>query len=815
MFYLFGGCSKDIKGPDRINVPPTVQFVNIPVERARFSTDTTIYWYGTDIDGFIKTYRYAVVESSVVGDPETFLNQDRTDFSINPDSIEWTNIEVTLQNTGTNDRVRMSADISDPVRKYVASYVFLQAIDNLGAKSEIVYRSFLKNNHFPNTAIGINSINEPYINAISPNGILEGVKVGFSGTDPIDHRLGDEPPFEYRWKLFGPFTDSVIHIIETQYIDSVFMDNFGDLYRAGETLKVYLGLDTTIDSSVVPYDTTIDSSFNPIPVVKIKGANQFGSWNYTILGINPALDSMVLDSSHYSKFDSLTAFDNMLVDSSTFNYATEVNIYDIFRRQQLPPEADTTRQMKFVIWAQCRDDANTPDKIPAFDFFSAIDPKYERDVVVLDAGRYSRQSHQNYPVFPRAYPYSSMTEYADSFTVRNVFGDYINKWKPGSFDAVNVLPRSIRAGSPMYYDLFGCTVDYYTSVLLHRSDSAVGVTMREILKHKIVILVKDETDGSLDLESLEGSYVLDALNAGLSCWAMARAGANPGFVDNGGVPIMSDLYTQYFGVEEFHTDVWQTRTAEGITDFAPRIEDFIGAGAIIGGDFTLPDLAIDTVLLEHRYWWDYREFPFYYYPFRAPTAFDTTGIKRVDTTVTGPDTTFDTISTIPIIIDTTVTGPDTTFDTTFRLSPVVDSHTGKQCAGGYDSGYAALPEVGYLVRSFETEPLYLYQSMFNHYPGLDRPDYIRAKEGTVVAIRYSNPIFRTAYFGFTPIAFDSVSGQQMFNDMMDWLADQPYIQTGKPRASGQFNSGFSVQKYRNISDKLRELREQGLLKPGD
>jgi len=799
IFYLFGGCSKDIKGPERLNVPPTVQFVNIPVERARFSTDTTIYWYGTDIDGFISTYRYAVVESSVVGDPETFLSQDRTDFNVTAsDSVSWVEIDVTLQNTGTNDRVRMSADISDPVRKYVASYVFLQGIDNMGAKSEIVYRSFLKNNHFPNTAIGVNPINEPYINATSTNGILEGVTVAFSGTDPIDHRLGDEPPFEYRWKLFGPFSDSLLQVIRTQYIDSVFQDNFGDLYRVGDTLKVYLGLDTTIDSSVTPPDTTIDSAFNPIPVVKIKGANQFGTWNYTILGINPSLDSMVIDSSNYSKFDSLTLFDNMLVDSSDFSYATEANIYDIYRLQQLSPEADTTRLMNFVIWAQCRDDAKTPDKIPDFKFFSAIEPKYERDAIVVDMNRYFESVGWNYPVYPRASPFADIyyPQYVDSFTVRNVYGGYINRWKPGSFDAVNVLTDIRRNGVLIEYQKYGATEDYYAPIKLNASSTTIGLTLREILKHKVVIMVKDETDGSLDLESIEGSFIFDALNAGISCWGMARAGAGPGFFAEGGVPVMSDLYTQYFGIEEFHTDDWQRRTQNGLASnglvFQPRIEDFVGAGAIQGGNFDLPDLSIDTVLLENRYLWDEAAF-YYYYPFRAPTEFDTT----------------------KTIIDTTIIDVDTTIDTTYQLRPVYGTHTGIQTAGGYDSGYAALPEVGYIVRSRETEPLYLYQSMFEYYEGLDRPSYIRPKDGRVVALRFDNQIFRTAYFGFTPLAFDSVSFQQAFNEMMDWLSDQPYIQTGKPRATGQFNSGINTQKYRDISHHMRELREQGLLKSAD
>jgi len=98
--YILGGCSKDIKGPPRVNIPPIVDFVNIPVEGAKFSTDTTIYWYGTDVDGFIKYFKLAVIESTTVGaDPLAYLNRTPED------SVPWKILDVTLDNPATKQKV--------------------------------------------------------------------------------------------------------------------------------------------------------------------------------------------------------------------------------------------------------------------------------------------------------------------------------------------------------------------------------------------------------------------------------------------------------------------------------------------------------------------------------------------------------------------------------------------------------------------------------------------------------------------------------------------------------------------------------------
>ena len=68
---IFVGCDREIKGPPRVNIKPIVDFVNIPIEGALFSTDTTVYWYGTDVDvdGFVMTRsekaHHAPIRSSI------------------------------------------------------------------------------------------------------------------------------------------------------------------------------------------------------------------------------------------------------------------------------------------------------------------------------------------------------------------------------------------------------------------------------------------------------------------------------------------------------------------------------------------------------------------------------------------------------------------------------------------------------------------------------------------------------------------------------------------------------------------------------
>jgi hypothetical protein len=94
---------------------------------------------------------------------------------------------------------------------------------------------------------------------------------------------------------------------------------------------------------------------------------------------------------------------------------------------------------------------------------------------------------------------------------------------------------------------------------------------------------------------------------------------------------------------------------------------------------------------------------------------------------------------------------------------------------------------------------------------MSRPYYVENFQGTICAIRYETPWYKTATFGFTLLALDPVTAQQMFNEMMDWLSTQAYIETGKPQSSALFGADKSRQQQ--IVQRMRELKEEGLLKP--
>jgi len=743
---VLSGCDPGgVSGKDRINTPPVVQFVNIPVEAAKFSSDTTIYWYGTDVDGFITSFQYSVVVDSIVGNPEVFID------TASDATFRWTVLNVELDDPQTNEKVKMSADIKDPVRKYVSSYVFLQAIDNLGAKSKIVYRMFLKNNHFPNTLITSRNLTDPYVNTASRVGVLEGIRIGWSGEDPIDYPR-NPPAFEFQWRFYGPYTDSEMVFINdsaNHIIERVFLDLYGDIYHVGGSYPVIGGADTIIDSSAVPPETTItvDTTFIPVDTVHLAIGNPYGTFqNYFYLDSIPDSLNTLIDSS-------------LNVDGSPWIFDQNVSIFDAYRNHQV----DTTSQYNFVIWCQARDDSKVPDPIPGFSWVSVIEPKFERAAIVIDVASYksSNSGFWNWPIFPFSpYPKSTIP------LVKKVIGEMVNSWMgdDNAFDIYDTLSEVVHQVSQgrtcrIEYGKYHATQDYYPIQMITKCESfgIQAVNLRDILKHKIIILIKDDVGiGKLKMASPILLSVLDGLNAGMSCWAMLRSPfmdfADPTF---GGtwqdVPIS---YTQYFGVVNMRYQGWHAAINQ--YDFGNpgiRVEDFVAAEVLPQFADSFPSLVVDTSLLENRYLW-----------LPGPA-----GINEYD----------------------------------FRCN-----ENGQILVG-------ALPEVGYVQKSLFAEAMYLFVSKYGNAPisftricSRDVGHWWKS-HGTVVGIRYNTGLFRTAHLSFSLLPFDSTTAQTVFNSMMDWLAVQPYIQTGKlaPGAPAKLN----VAALRNISNELHELKKQGLL----
>ncbi|MFH2034901.1 MAG: hypothetical protein ABIJ45_00745, partial [Candidatus Zixiibacteriota bacterium] len=176
-------CERDVTNEDKfVNKAPNIFFVNIPTEGSKFSSDTTLWWYGTDQDGFIKYFRYMVVRSdqimSTVGslDWEEYLATVTNDtLPYEADTVpigNWHLLMVERDNPQTHTRVSMSASDTQTVRVYAESYVIVQAIDNDGAMSIPKARNYLKNNHYPDTRITARSISDPYVNTVQSGGVL-------------------------------------------------------------------------------------------------------------------------------------------------------------------------------------------------------------------------------------------------------------------------------------------------------------------------------------------------------------------------------------------------------------------------------------------------------------------------------------------------------------------------------------------------------------------------------------------------------------------------------------------------------------------
>jgi len=747
--FIGSGCDRKVTGPERTNTPPEVKFVNIPIPGAKFSADATIYWYGTDVDGFIVQFRYAVVESSLVGsDPLTFI-QAQTD-----SSIDWIVLDVELNDPQTNDEVKMSADVSDPVRKYVASYVFVQAVDNLGAKSTFTsdnVRMFLKNNHFPNTSISSRDISDPYVNTASAAGVLQGVTISWSGEDPVDYPE-DPPPFEYQWKFFGPFTNDEMDTISSTSIIPVFVDIYGDFYYLGDIYQVINSIDTTISGD--PPDTTVDTTYSDIAVDTLGRGNPYGSWN----------DMLYTDSLQAYGLYKLVEESYDPLSSESWVSDRQTQIYDVFRDTTI----DTTSQLNFLFWCQARDDSKVPDPVPAFKWVSVIEPKFEREVLVIDATvyNYSTSGFWNWPVFPQKVKINASYYGMDTQPVlRDVMGELIDNWAGGDvFDSENIRENAtyqLPEGGTCteYFNRYGTTQDYYPIVKLTRCEDKgfPAVTLRDILKHKIVILAKDNAGGQLIMDSPIMLSIIDGLNAGMSCLSMVRSPFKSDTYDStsgGSYQDVQTLYQQYFGVNRMWHTGWQGQINYSLDLYGSRIEDFVGAIPLPGTEAEFPHLSIDTTLLEDRYLWMPGPAGFNLYDYRC-----------------------DNDSSILI---------------------------------------GALPEVGYVEKSLFAEPLYLYESKYldstprmvencNRLVG-----HHRNFNGTVVAIRYNTGLFRTSHFSFSFLPIDPDDANAAFGSIMDWLAVQPFIQTGKIATSQA--AKIDISAFRRTTEEYHELKKQGLLR---
>jgi hypothetical protein len=329
----FIGCSPDRTGTALSNAQPQVFMVNTPPDEAQFSRNPDLNWYATDIDGFITMFRYTVVLESLM-----VINGQRVppdDFArlATEKQMGWDTLRVDLDHPQSTARVRLYANVDFPIDSFVTQYFFIQAQDDQELKSDIRWRMYSRNNHYPNTHFRTGNV---FINAKSPDSPMGGITLDWDGADSVDWGRA-LPPLEYEWRLFGPFEENSI---------------------------VYVNL---VDENCV-YDPVGDSFFNCIQV--------------------PVLDIEHLPPAVGNKAQPL-------VHSKGPNFANDPNdvwvtdrettIYDVYKGMNLTE----TSKYRFIFWVRARDDGYVPDPTPSFGQFYVAEALFERNVAVIDETGYT------------------------------------------------------------------------------------------------------------------------------------------------------------------------------------------------------------------------------------------------------------------------------------------------------------------------------------------------------------------------------------------------------------------------------------------
>lgn len=701
---MVGGCTKRLEGETAENIKPLVWFVNVPPEDALSSVNPIINWVGQDKDGLIDFYRYFVAQEGEIvtalgltpgtrptdTDIKTFVT---TVISTMADTL-WTMLDVTTTDPKTSNIIPLQADLGDPVNTIVAQVVFVQAFDEEGLASDVAFRRFRRIDNPPSSRIVGLIPNVPFINSVVPQFAATGIRIRWTGDDIADFPT-DPPPFEFEWKLLGPYTDSMVTEIQNNYIQQVFVTTDAQIFEFG-TGDSTCWVDTAIDTFVVPPETTLtdrciigeffvtcDTSFvggvevedcDTIIIDDIMANNVFGRID-TLIGVfdtsfmNNPVFYQVADSSFDDPNDTNNTGDR---DGDTWVLDTRDSMFNVFRDQP----SDTTQELNFLFAVRSRDDALVPDLTPSFAFMRVIDAKNERDVLLVQMTLNSQNS-----VIPDE--------------ARRYWKEAIDAWSATRSENI----------------VFDTTVDYKNDFDIQQSPDL----LRILLSHKIVIPTGDVEKSHLWSQQLtqfpQAVYV--ALQTGMSSWLAARVPfGGPAF----GAPSQDYIATNqmrfFYGTEQYSFSGWGFF---GLFQ-GTRVEHF--KGTLTLDENRWPELSIDTARLHNQYKWSL----------------------------------------------------------------------------GWVDSLGALPEVGWMVRTFETEVLYLYKSLYgqNHFLGNDLSFH-----GRPVAHRLNRGVFRTMQTLFTPQAFEQSTAQVFVNRSLDWLY-APFVTSSSSRTASNSTAAVSNEELGRV-----------------
>jgi hypothetical protein len=232
---LFDCAPGELEGTLKPNNAPTISFTNLPLEDSTYTSSPTIYWYGFDSDGIIDAYYYKIVVADSMGgiEADEYLISVMDTLSLS----EW------VMTDSTRVTVLLYADEDTSVA--LQQYIYVKCQDDAGDFSETIYMSLFRKNHPPETylyllpgnyadTVGelVNIYTLPVWSLPDTNALWQGFNVSWSADDTIDFP-NDQPDFEFAWRLYGPYPDSL-------YID---INEVSPTYPVADS--IYLSLSDT------------------------------------------------------------------------------------------------------------------------------------------------------------------------------------------------------------------------------------------------------------------------------------------------------------------------------------------------------------------------------------------------------------------------------------------------------------------------------------------------------------------------------------------------------------------------------------------
>jgi len=186
--------SNELSGTGFSNEPPTVWLSSAPPEGSVAAYTITMFWGGWDPDGEISHFEYVITDNkSGVFDPADTVGAWETVFG-NDSTFQFT-ADIFADSTNSNWR----NDILTPFEFQRSHTFFVRAVDDHGARSRPVYRSFTSRTLSPTVIIDVPFLNSPTEQAQVPSVTT----FQWTGKDFVSTTAQEQEPDSVRHILVG------------------------------------------------------------------------------------------------------------------------------------------------------------------------------------------------------------------------------------------------------------------------------------------------------------------------------------------------------------------------------------------------------------------------------------------------------------------------------------------------------------------------------------------------------------------------------------------------------------------------------------